>query len=367
MLKFAYTIGLSWFAAASLLIPATGYARPTGEAQGCGNCHYKTNGPTIEATFAKAKANPGETITLKVALTAADPEAKNTGIYIRGDGSGKFGIMDSNATRLHESIGVLHAEPMRLVDRKAEFTVKWTAPTIKGVSSFTILSITGNSNGTSDDDHNSSKSVQLPVGCDAKTYFADGDRDGHGDKLSGTLSCEPIEGFVEKGGDCKDDNDKIHPDATEICNAIDDNCDGESDENLDPGLYYQDGDGDGFAPRAARAIFTCRTEPNVVKERGDCAPDDADIHPNAEEVKNGKDDNCNGEVDEAGGGEGKSAKSGRDDESDESSGGAAMGGCTYSQQGALSWLTLVLAATSAAQLLARRRRRGDPRRTPSCQ
>lgn len=297
---------------AAAVFPASVFARPTGEPQGCGNCHYKAQGPVIDVNFSKATPNLGETVTMNIKLTAVNSEAKRTGVWVTG-GDGKFALVDTVGTRLHET-GVLHSEPKNLVDGKAEFSFKWTAPNDKGVSDFRVSSITGNTNGTSEDDHNSSISVSIAYGCNAKIYYPDTDGDGFGDKKNGKLSCDPIPDSIEKGEDCDDTKADINPDATEQCNAADDNCDGEADEGLEPGLYYKDDDGDGFAATSAKAEFTCKDNEGFVAVRKDCAPKDPDINPDAEEVKNGKDDNCDGEIDE-----------GVDDDDDDE----AKGGCAF--------------------------------------
>ena len=72
----------------------------------------------------------------------------------------------------------------------------------------------------------------------------------------------------------------VHPDASEIPNQIDDNCNGEIDENTE----WFDDDGDGFSER-----------------EGDCDDDTENsesIYPEAEEIDNGVDDNCDGRIDE---------------------------------------------------------------------
>lgn len=62
---------------------------------------------------------------------------------------------------------------------------------------------------------------------------ADGDNDGYIAILDG-------------GDDCDDANESIHPDATEICNLVDDNCDGTADEGC-PRTLDDSPSGDGLA------------------------------------------------------------------------------------------------------------------------
>lgn len=60
----------------------------------------------------------------------------------------------------------------------------------------------------------------------SEEYFADADGDGYGDPLSMIASCEPVADFVTNNSDCDDTNNLIHPASVEICNGLDDNCDG---------------------------------------------------------------------------------------------------------------------------------------------
>jgi hypothetical protein len=100
------------------------------------------------------------------------------------------------------------------------------------------------------------------------------------DDCDGTVD----EGFIDAdhdgitgcAGDCNDSNPAVHPGATEVCNHVDDDCDVSVDEG------FPDADFDGFASCA-----------------GDCNDANPAIHPGAVEVCNGVDDDCNNATDES--------------------------------------------------------------------
>jgi hypothetical protein len=69
-------------------------------------------------------------------------------------------------------------------------------------------------------------------------YTVDGDGDGYGGATP-TLLCDAPGGAVTDTSDCDDTTVTIGPDAPELCNGVDDDCDGRTDEDL------VDGDGDG--------------------------------------------------------------------------------------------------------------------------
>lgn len=310
--------------------------------QACGNCHYKPQGPKITPSFSKASADLNETLTLTIKLEPVNAGAKMTGFWVSNDGQGKFVLIDPAATRLHAT-GVTHAAPKSVSGGSAEFTLKWTSPATKGVSDFTIFAVTSNSNGSSDDDHTSSAPTSIAFGCAAKTYYPDVDKDGFGNKKQAKLSCDPVPDFILKGEDCNDEKADINPDAKDVCNNEDDNCDGETDEGLDPGIYYKDEDGDGHAANGTKPEYTCKTEPNFAATRGDCAPKDADIYPGAKEVKNGKDDDCDDKTDE-------------DLDESEPSGGCTIGG-SRTTSGLTVGLFLGLVALGLARSVKRNRAR----------
>ena len=64
------------------------------------------------------------------------------------------------------------------------------------------------------------------------TYYRDADGDGFGDDNVTVESCVPLPGYVTIGGDCDDSNAAVHPDAIEVEDGLDNNCDGIIDNVL---------------------------------------------------------------------------------------------------------------------------------------
>ncbi|MCK6528594.1 hypothetical protein L6R50_13900 [Myxococcota bacterium] len=61
---------------------------------------------------------------------------------------------------------------------------------------------------------------------DGGTWYQDGDGDGYGDAASPVVACSPPVGMVADATDCDDILATVHPGATDVCNGIDDDCDG---------------------------------------------------------------------------------------------------------------------------------------------
>ncbi|MEY4118812.1 MAG: hypothetical protein RLZZ116_2140 [Planctomycetota bacterium] len=61
------------------------------------------------------------------------------------------------------------------------------------------------------------------------TYYADGDGDGFGRSTTSQQACTAPTGYVTSSTDCNDNNAAIKPDATDICDGVDNNCDGTID------------------------------------------------------------------------------------------------------------------------------------------
>ncbi len=96
--------------------------------------------------------------------------------------------------------------------------------------------------------------------------------------------------------DCDDTDANIHPGATEVCDGVDNDCDGDVDEGLTQ-TVYADVDGDGFGDDEVTEE-ACEPDSGQVGRGGDCDDNDASIHPEAPESCDGVDNDCDGEVDE---------------------------------------------------------------------
>ena len=62
------------------------------------------------------------------------------------------------------------------------------------------------------------------------TYYRDADDDGYGNLANNIQACSVPAGYVTNDDDCNDTNSSIHPDALEICDGVDNDCDGIVDE-----------------------------------------------------------------------------------------------------------------------------------------
>ena len=129
------------------------------------------------------------------------------------------------------------------------------------------------------------------------TWYPDADEDGFGDGTPVGQSCEGPSGAVSDGTDCDDDSDAIHPDATEVCKGVDDDCDlavDDEDDGVDPttgSTWYHDGDGDGFGDPDS-SVDSCLAGEGFVADSTDCDDTNAAVNPDAEEICNGLDDDC---------------------------------------------------------------------------
>ena len=128
-------------------------------------------------------------------------------------------------------------------------------------------------------------------------FFVDGDGDGYGSIVQTQVACTLPQGFAENQDDCDDGNDAIHPDADEICDVFDNDCDGEVNNGaIDTLVFYQDADGDGYGDESS-SMESCEEQDGYVDEGGDCNDEDEEVHPDADEICDEIDNDCDGEID----------------------------------------------------------------------
>ena len=136
-------------------------------------------------------------------------------------------------------------------------------------------------------------------GTDTPVWFQDADNDGFGTISVVWTSCQAPEGYVDNFNDCDDETSEVSPNATEICDGIDNNCDNAIDlgDATDAFQWYFDGDGDGYG-NEDRMQRACEQPTDYVAQTGDCDDQDNDIFEGAPEICNDEDDDCDQLIDE---------------------------------------------------------------------
>ena len=134
---------------------------------------------------------------------------------------------------------------------------------------------------------------------DPSTFYLDADSDGFGDAGFTTIACTQPIGYVANDLDCNDATSAVSPNAPEICNQTDNNCNGILDDNaIGAATYYADTDGDTFGDPNS-VVNSCSAVVGHVLNPLDCDDADANQNPLSVEVCNFEDDNCNGGIDES--------------------------------------------------------------------
>jgi hypothetical protein len=142
-------------------------------------------------------------------------------------------------------------------------------------------------------------------------WYRDADGDGYGNPELVITDCDPQQGYVQgeenlaiEHQDCDDSNPIQNPSQVEVCDGIDNDCDGEidgSDDDVLPDrIWYIDEDGDGHGSNNTNidTIASCEEPEGYAGVNDDCNDSEESVHPGALELCDGIDQNCNIQVDE---------------------------------------------------------------------
>ncbi len=76
--------------------------------------------------------------------------------------------------------------------------------------------------------------ISIAAGPQGIQYWLDQDGDGWGGVISQTFCNTPPLGWVQVTGDCDDNDPAVFPGAVEVCDGLDNNCNGQIDEGCNP-------------------------------------------------------------------------------------------------------------------------------------
>ena len=135
-------------------------------------------------------------------------------------------------------------------------------------------------------------------GFDDTLCYDDADTDSYGDPATETQSPLCLATQVTNGDDCDDTDGAVNPGATEVCNSIDDDCDGLIDDDdtvTGAPSWWWDGDSDGYGYEVI-SVVACAPGGGWVQNADDCDDTAASINPGATEICDGFDTNCDGSI-----------------------------------------------------------------------
>lgn len=116
-----------------------------------------------------------------------------------------------------------------------------TSSTASTASTASTSSTSSTSSADTGLESTASPTSEATSGCEVKTWYHDGDGDGHGDPSAAQDACEAPADAVALGDDCDDAHAAAYPGGVELCDKLDNNCDGVVDEYGPTNLELCDG------------------------------------------------------------------------------------------------------------------------------
>ena len=273
-----------------------------------------TNGMTVEVSDDGVNYSP---------LTVSQPTVSNTWQLITASGSipstsnlrlrfsknatTSFRLDDVKITGSTNTVGVVTPGPTTVCG-SGTVTLSASVPSgilwSTGASTRTIQTSTSGSYSFTATDANGCTATSNTVSVlftAPPVWYRDLDGDTFGNNNDTLSACTQPAGYVFDNSDCNDNIATVNPNGTEVCNGIDDDCDGDidSDDSVVNGepLWYADVDADGFGD-ANDTIRTCNQPVGYVNNNTDCNDANGAINPNAQEICDGGIDNdCDGLID----------------------------------------------------------------------
>ena len=128
------------------------------------------------------------------------------------------------------------------------------------------------------------------------TWYTDADGDGYGDAATAHEACEAAQDDVSNDADCDDTLPRVNPEAAEVCDDVDNDCDGSVDDGVGE-TWYADSDGDGFGDSAV-SVQACAAPDGYTDDASDCNDATALAQPGGTETCDELDNDCDGLTDE---------------------------------------------------------------------
>lgn len=274
--------------------PTKASAHSAGMATESCSCHFGGSVPTVLLTPDLTQVNPGQSLNLSVSVSATN--GQSAGFFLEAS-TGTFNIVDAG-TKLAGN-GVTHSATRTSASGTITFRVGWTAPATPGGVDFHVWANSANGHRDSAGDGEGTAFYSLAFGCAGRKFYLDGDADGIGSESSGyTVACRQPAHYSTEAGDCADNDPRIFPGNREVCDGRDNDCDGQADEGLELVTLCTDSDGDGHGVLGKATVVGCTSDKGFGLCDNDCDDSDPRRFPGAQELCNGKDDNCNQQVDE---------------------------------------------------------------------